>query len=306
MVHQWENILSDMESSKTGISHTLWVPRSLDQADTGREWLDAIVRKMQSTGYLHNHERMWIAAYLVHFGKMHWRALADWTHYYFLDGDLAANHLSWQWVASTFSGKPYYFTSENIERYAGVKALELKGSYEEVWARIIDPTRIAPFEGKPILADLPPSDLKQYPRVWQLKGENILVLTPWSLDQGLVDDTRIKYPGIQIYLVLDEWFFARFPMSPARISWFTEYARILGAEIVRGDLGQLLSGFSGATLTLEECYQPSYRDAIMSARTRLGVKVLAFPHVHPQFGLKYFSRFFWYFASLPNSPELRS
>jgi deoxyribodipyrimidine photo-lyase len=141
------------------------VPVALDQADTGREWLDAIVRKMQSTGYLHNHERMWIAAYLVHFGKMHWRALADWTHYYFLDGDIAANHLSWQWVASNFSGKPYYFTSENIERYAGVKAPELKGSYEEVWARIIDPTRVAPFEGQPILADLPPSDLKQYPRV---------------------------------------------------------------------------------------------------------------------------------------------
>jgi deoxyribodipyrimidine photo-lyase len=120
---------------------------------------------MQSTGYLHNHERMWIAAYLVHFGKMHWRALADWTHYHFLDGDIAANHLSWQWVASNFSGKPYYFTSENIERYAGVKASELKGSYEEVWTRIIDPTRVAPFEGQPILADLPPSDLTQYPRV---------------------------------------------------------------------------------------------------------------------------------------------
>lgn len=81
-------------------------------------------------------------------------------------------------------------------------------------------------------------------------------------------------------------------MSPTRISWFIEYARILGAEIVRGDLDQLLSDFNGTSLTLEECYQPNYRDAILSARTRPGVKVLAFPRVHPQFGLKYFSRFF--------------
>jgi deoxyribodipyrimidine photo-lyase len=147
---------------------------------------------------------MWMAGYLVHFGKMHWRALANWTHYYFLDGDIAANHLSWQWVASTFSGKPYYFTSENIERYAGVKAPELKGSYEEVWARIIDPTRVAPFEGQPILEDLPSSDLIPYTRVTRLEGENILVLTPWSLDESLVLAHKKAHPDSRAYLILDE------------------------------------------------------------------------------------------------------
>jgi deoxyribodipyrimidine photolyase len=37
-----------------------------------------------------------------------------------LDGDPASNNLSWQWVASTFSGKPYLFNRENLERYTMV------------------------------------------------------------------------------------------------------------------------------------------------------------------------------------------
>ena len=95
-----------------------------------------------------------------------------------------------------------------------------------------------------------------------------------------------------MYLILDEGFFERFPMSSARITWFTQYATFLGAEIVRGDLGQLCADFKGSSLTIEDCYQPNYRDALLRARTRSAVQVLAFPHVHPQFGLKYFSRFF--------------
>ncbi|MDZ4878442.1 MAG: hypothetical protein CLLPBCKN_007877 [Chroococcidiopsis cubana SAG 39.79] len=34
-----------------------------------------------------------------------------------LDGDPASNNMSWQWVASTFSHKPYFFNRENLERY---------------------------------------------------------------------------------------------------------------------------------------------------------------------------------------------
>jgi deoxyribodipyrimidine photo-lyase len=35
-----------------------------------------------------------------------------------LDGDLASNHLSWQWVAGTGSSKPYLFNADNVARYA--------------------------------------------------------------------------------------------------------------------------------------------------------------------------------------------
>jgi deoxyribodipyrimidine photo-lyase len=35
-----------------------------------------------------------------------------------LDGDLASNHLSWQWVAGTGSTKPYLFNADNVAKYA--------------------------------------------------------------------------------------------------------------------------------------------------------------------------------------------
>jgi len=36
-----------------------------------------------------------------------------------LDADIASNNLSWQWVAGTFSSKPYVFNRENLERFSG-------------------------------------------------------------------------------------------------------------------------------------------------------------------------------------------
>ena len=61
---------------------------------------------------------MWLASYVVHVRKVHWRVAADWLYGHLLDGDLASNHLSWQWVAGTGSHKPYLFNAENVARYA--------------------------------------------------------------------------------------------------------------------------------------------------------------------------------------------
>jgi deoxyribodipyrimidine photo-lyase len=60
---------------------------------------------------------MWTAAYLVHWRRVRWQAGARWFLQHLLDGDPASNNLSWQWVASTFSHKPYFFNRENLERY---------------------------------------------------------------------------------------------------------------------------------------------------------------------------------------------
>jgi len=42
-----------------------------------------------------------------------------WFLEHLLDGDPASNNLSWQWVASSFSSKPYWFDRENLERLSG-------------------------------------------------------------------------------------------------------------------------------------------------------------------------------------------
>ena len=94
------------------------LPADVREARTGVPVIDASVRMLYDTGYLHNHARMWLASYVVHLRRVHWRAGADWLYAHLLDGDLASNHLSWQWVAGTFSSKPYLFNADNVARYA--------------------------------------------------------------------------------------------------------------------------------------------------------------------------------------------
>ena len=94
------------------------MPQDVLTGCTGITVIDEAVRTLYRTGYLHNHARMWLASYLVHLRKTDWKAGAMWMYRHLLDGDLASNALSWQWVAGTLTGKPYLFNAENVERYA--------------------------------------------------------------------------------------------------------------------------------------------------------------------------------------------
>ncbi len=94
------------------------LPADVREGRTGVPVIDTAVRTLYANGYLHNHARMWLASYLVHLRRVHWRAGADWLYAHLLDGDLASNHLSWQWVAGTFSHKPYLFNADNVASYS--------------------------------------------------------------------------------------------------------------------------------------------------------------------------------------------
>jgi deoxyribodipyrimidine photo-lyase len=94
------------------------LPEDIRQAATGVPVIDQAVKTLYASGYLHNHARMWLASYIVHLRKVHWRVGADWMYGHLLDGDLASNHLSWQWVAGTGSRKPYLFNADSVSRYA--------------------------------------------------------------------------------------------------------------------------------------------------------------------------------------------
>jgi deoxyribodipyrimidine photo-lyase len=94
------------------------LPADVRQAQTGIPAIDTAVRTLYAEGLLHNHARMWLASYVVHIRRVHWRTGADWLVSHLLDGDLASNHLSWQWVAGTASPKPYLFNADNVARFA--------------------------------------------------------------------------------------------------------------------------------------------------------------------------------------------
>ncbi|MEZ2279870.1 MAG: FAD-binding domain-containing protein [Microcoleus sp.] len=137
-----EGIWQDREPYKTGYtasSYSETMPEDIVEGTTGLVCIDSFSQQLRETGYLHNHQRMWMAAYLVHWRKVRWQAGARWFLAHLLDGDPASNNLSWQWVASTFSHKAYFFNRENLERYTkGVYCgdcplygqCDFEGSYE--------------------------------------------------------------------------------------------------------------------------------------------------------------------------------
>lgn len=115
-----DKIYSDVEEAKVHLGDKL-MPDFIHQGITGLPCMDGFIRDLTQDGYVHNHGRMWFAAYVLHWLKVDWREAADWFENYLLDGDKASNHLSWQWIASSFSSKPYFFNKENLARYTGEK-----------------------------------------------------------------------------------------------------------------------------------------------------------------------------------------
>lgn len=111
-------ILSDVRRPVWSGRYNQQLPDDIQEGRTGVQAIDAGVALLYKTGYLHNHVRMWIASYVVHMRKVHWKVGADWMYAHLLDGDLASNHLSWQWVAGTFSHKPYVFNADNVKKFA--------------------------------------------------------------------------------------------------------------------------------------------------------------------------------------------
>lgn len=95
------------------------VPDDVVAAATGLACIDESLGELYRDGYMHNHARMWVAAYLQHWRRVDWRAGARLFYRHLLDGDPASNSLSWQWVGGTFSHKPYFFNRQNVERFSG-------------------------------------------------------------------------------------------------------------------------------------------------------------------------------------------
>jgi deoxyribodipyrimidine photo-lyase len=121
LYHEWgQGIWLDREEWKTGFTaedYAADLPRAITDGTTGLACMDGFSETLVNEGYLHNHARMWFAAFVVHFRRIKWQAGARWFLMHLLDGDPASNNLSWQWVASTFGSKPYIFNRENLERY---------------------------------------------------------------------------------------------------------------------------------------------------------------------------------------------
>jgi deoxyribodipyrimidine photo-lyase len=201
--HAWadagDGILQSLhEGPRPEAAYARVLPADIREARTGVPVVDEAVRSLYASGTLHNHARMWLASYVVHLRQVHWRAGADWLVAHLLDGDLASNHLSWQWVAGTGSHKPYLFNADNVARHAPAAwhsaGSVVDQSYEalERIARGQDrlrPPALAPSPlagtPEPALLAEPPAELGLAPpdaaAAERLRGRSVWLVHPWAL-----------------------------------------------------------------------------------------------------------------------------
>lgn len=119
----WRNYLRDLDALRASMARDSGLAARVAAAKeghTGIECLDAWARELRTTGWLHNHVRMWFASIWIHTLHLPWQLGADFFLRHLLDGDPASNTLSWRWVCGLQTrGKVYRATTENIAKYTG-------------------------------------------------------------------------------------------------------------------------------------------------------------------------------------------
>ena len=83
--------------------------RAWQQGRTGIPIIDAGMRELWATGYMHNRVRMLVASFLVKNLRIHWLEGARWFWDTLVDADLANNTLGWQWSAGCGADAAPYF-----------------------------------------------------------------------------------------------------------------------------------------------------------------------------------------------------
>jgi len=115
---------------------------------TGVPIVDAGLRELWHTGFMHNRVRMIVASYLTKHMRMHWLQGARWFWDTLVDADLANNTLGWQWVAGTGADASPYFRVFNPVTQA--RKFDPQGSYIAQWVPELAPlplsARFAPWE----------------------------------------------------------------------------------------------------------------------------------------------------------------
>ena len=130
---------------------------------TGVPLVDAGMRQLWQTGWMHNRVRMVVASFLTKNLRMHWLHGARWFWDTLVDADLANNTQGWQWSAGTGADAAPYFRVFNP--VAQALRFDPDGSYVRRWvpelATLPDEALFEPWKHPALLARHAPD----YPRM---------------------------------------------------------------------------------------------------------------------------------------------
>jgi deoxyribodipyrimidine photo-lyase len=309
-----DGIWVDREPLKTGHPPEAYAPElpaDIAAAATGLACIDGFAVELIGTGWLHNHARMWLSAYVVHWRRVRWQAGARWFLQHLLDGDPASNNLSWQWVASSFSHKPYIFNRANLERFSSGRycvACPLAGgdcpfeaSYEALQARLFQPldpraaSRAAgPAPGlQPLPQPLPqpqPPPLplpKPQPQSSPVAGPPLRRPLLWLHGEALgpANPALRAHPGAPALFVFDQELIegrtattGGAPLAPGRLRFLQECLAELPVAVTQGDVAaELLAAAraSGADgIVTSRAVDPRFQVIVERLAAALPLRVL--------------------------------
>ena len=140
--------------------------RAWQRGRTGYPIVDAGMRELWATGWMHNRVRMIVASFLVKHLRLNWTHGAAWFWDTLVDADLAANTLGWQWSAGCGADAAPYFRI-----FAPVlqgEKFDPRGAYVRRWvpelARLPDKFLHAPWTAPASLREYAGVDLgRTYP-----------------------------------------------------------------------------------------------------------------------------------------------
>jgi len=130
------------------------------RGETGYPMVDAAMKQLYETGYMHNRLRMLVGSFLVKHLLIHWHRGEEWFWDCLVDGDPASNTASWQWIAGCGADAAPYFRIFNPILQS--KKFDEKGDFIRQYL--------------PVLKDLPDEHIHE----------------PWDAPQGILEMAGVK------------------------------------------------------------------------------------------------------------------
>lgn len=212
---QGDAIHSDLKNEQINVRH-YEVPQAIVDAKTRIDTVDAGINMLYETGYMHNHMRMYVASIACNIAQSHWLAPSRWMYAHLLDGDLASNQLSWQWVAGAFSNKKYYANQDNINNffYSDQKNTFLDVEYDQ-FEQLAVPSLLMETRAFQLKTKLPDAAIPQLDPT-----KKTLVYNYYNLDPNWHSDK-----DYQRVLLIEPSLFEQYPISERCMDFMLDLAR---------------------------------------------------------------------------------
>ncbi len=134
LLFHWPTLPSD--PFRADFARFPWAPSDADlrawqRGMTGYPIVDAGMRELWHTGYMHNRVRMVVGSFLVKHLLIPWQAGEAWFWDTLVDADLASNSASWQWIAGCGADAAPYFRIFNPIKQG--ETFDAHGTYVRRW-----------------------------------------------------------------------------------------------------------------------------------------------------------------------------